>query len=102
MKIKYFISQPHIVQYIVHQIQNISMTIKNSNGKKKKTPTNSTKLEVQWKWECRVLQNISEQKKTIPNEVINKDILSVFDNFEIFYYFNISEISMSHIVDLLI
>lgn len=51
----------------------------------KKIPTNSTKLEVQWKWECRVLQNISEQKKTIPNEDINKDILSVFDNFEIFF-----------------
>lgn len=44
-----------------------------------------------------------EQKKTIPNKDISKDILSVFDNFEVsFYYFNISEIRMSHTVDVLI
>lgn len=60
-------------------------------------------LEVQSKLECRALQNILEQKKTIPNEDINKDILSVFNNFEIFfYYFSTSKISMTHIVDVLI
>lgn len=63
----------------------------------------SALLEVQWKWEYRALQNILERKKTIPNKAISKDILSVFDNFEVsFYYFNISEIRMSHTVDVLI
>lgn len=70
---------------------------------KKKIPVDSAILEVKWKWERRALQNILEQKKTIPNENINKDILSVFDNFEIFfYYFSTSEMSMSHTVNVLI
>lgn len=63
----------------------------------------SALLEVQSKLECRILQNELEQKKTIPNVDINENILSVFDNFEIFfYYFNTSKISMTHIVDVLI
>lgn len=63
----------------------------------------SALLEVQWKWEYRALQNILEQKETIPNKDINKDILSVVDKFEVsFCYFNISEIRMSHTVDVLI
>lgn len=68
----------------------------------KKIPMDSAILEVQSKLECRVLQNVLEQKKTIANEDINEDILSVFDNFEIFfYYFSTSKINMTHIVDVL-
>lgn len=49
-----------------------------------------------------VLQKIVEQKKTLLNGVTTEDIL-YFDNFEVFlYYFNISEIQMSHTIDVLL